>query len=193
MNGRRSAWRRVALSVHVATSVGWLGAVVVMLALALTGLTGDETRTVRAAYIAMDVLAWTVLIPLAVAALITGVAQGLISPWGLFRHYWVTFKLGITLVATLVLVAYTGTLDGLAGVADGPPAGADGLAGLRSPSPVVHAAAGLLLLSVATALSVFKPRGLTRHGWRVQRRRVGQSSAQPQPGRRGREGPGPTA
>ncbi|WP_245299299.1 hypothetical protein [Sinorhizobium sp. GL28] len=33
-------------------------------------------------------------------------------------------------------------------------------------SLVVHAAGGLAVLLVATMLSVYKPRGLTRYGWR---------------------------
>ena len=41
-----------------------------------------------------------------------------------------------------------------------------GIAELRNPSPVAHAAAALLLLLVATALSVYKPRGMTRYGHR---------------------------
>jgi hypothetical protein len=40
---------------------------------------------------------------------------------------------------------------------------------LRDPSPVLHAGAALVLLLVATTLSVYKPRGLTRYGWRKQR------------------------
>jgi hypothetical protein len=39
---------------------------------------------------------------------------------------------------------------------------------LQSPSPVLHAAAGLVLLLAAVALSVLKPRGMTRRGWRRQ-------------------------
>jgi hypothetical protein len=37
---------------------------------------------------------------------------------------------------------------------------------LRYPSPVLHAGAALLLLLVATTLSVYKSRGMTRYGWR---------------------------
>jgi len=33
-------------------------------------------------------------------------------------------------------------------------------------SLVVHAAGGLVVLLVTTTLSVYKPRGLTRYGWR---------------------------
>ena len=62
----------------------------------------------------------------------------------------------ITLVATRSCWQCTQTLDDLAA---GPIAGATDLDALRSPSPVVHAAGGLLLLIAATALAVFKPAG----------------------------------
>lgn len=43
---------------------------------------------------------------------------------------------------------------------------------------LADAAAALLVLLVAVALSVFKPRGLTRYGWRKQQEsRVGERSA----------------
>ena len=41
---------------------------------------------------------------------------------------------------------------------------------LRDPSPVVHAAAALILLVVALTLSVYKPRGMTGYGLRRSRR-----------------------
>ena len=46
------------------------------------------------------------------------------------------------------------------------PAGALGL--LLSTSPVLRAGTALVVLLAAAALSVFKPRGLTRHGWRTR-------------------------
>jgi len=41
---------------------------------------------------------------------------------------------------------------------------------VRTASPVLHAAAALLLLLVATVLAVYKPRGMTRYGQRKQQR-----------------------
>jgi hypothetical protein len=89
---------------HVVSSVGWLGAVVVFLALASIGLTSQDPQTVRGVYILMEPTAWTVLVPLAFGSLITGIPQGLGTTWGLFRHYWVLFKLLITVFATIALL-----------------------------------------------------------------------------------------
>ena len=158
--------RRFALTAHIVASVGWLGAVTCVLALAVAGLTSDDFQTVRATYPAMEVAAWYVLLPLALASLLTGVVQSLGSKWGLFRHYWVVVKLVINLLATVVLLLYLETLDSLAHVAA--TSSAADLSALRSASPVLHAAAALLLIVVATVLAVYKPRGMTRYGWRKQ-------------------------
>jgi NADH:ubiquinone oxidoreductase subunit 5 (subunit L)/multisubunit Na+/H+ antiporter MnhA subunit len=45
--------RRAALTAHVTTSVGWLGAVIGVLALAVAGISSDDDQTIRAAYLAM--------------------------------------------------------------------------------------------------------------------------------------------
>jgi hypothetical protein len=85
--------RKFALTAHVASSVGWLGAVVAYLALGVSAATGREAQTVRAAWIAMEVIGWFAIAPLAIAALLTGLVVSLGTPWGLFRHYWVLITL----------------------------------------------------------------------------------------------------
>lgn len=160
--------RKALLTLHVLTSVGWTGAVLVYLALGIAAVTSTDTTLVRSAYVAMDWAAWTVLVPLAVASLVTGVIQSLLTRWGLVRHYWVIFKLAITLVATAVLITYTGTLHRFADLATEEPFTAQQLGLLRSPSVVVHSTGALLLLAAATLLAVYKPAGVTRRGHRLQ-------------------------
>jgi hypothetical protein len=84
----------------------------------------------------------------------------------LFRHYWVLFKLLITVFATVILLMYMQTFRFMARMAADPSAD---LTVVRNPSPVIHAALALVLLLVATVLAVYKPRGMTRYGWRKQR------------------------
>src|SRR5919204_1605022 len=93
--------RKLALTAHVTASVGWLGAVIAFLALSVIGLTGQDPQTVRGAYLVMELTGWAVLVPLSLASLLTGLISSLGSTWGLFRHYWVLFKLAINLVATI--------------------------------------------------------------------------------------------
>ncbi|MGH9967668.1 MAG: hypothetical protein ACREBG_07510, partial [Pyrinomonadaceae bacterium] len=95
--------RKFALTTHVVSSVGWLGAVASFLALTLVGLTSKDNQMVRAAYLAMELTAWFVIVPLAIASLLTGLVQALGTTWGLFRHYWVLVKLLLTIFATIVL------------------------------------------------------------------------------------------
>ena len=160
------ALRKLALTVHVTSSVGWLGAVAAFLALAVAALTSQEAQQVRAAYVAMALTGWYVLVPLCLASLLTGIVMSLGTTWGLFRHYWVLVKLGITIASALILFLYTQTLAYLGHLA------ADmtlSMHDLRNPSPLLHSAAALLALLLATALSVYKPRGMTRYGWRKQK------------------------
>lgn len=161
----RQAIRRLALLAHVASSVGWLGAVLAFLALAAVGLSSEDVSTVRGVYLVMDPVAWRVLVPLAFAALLSGILSSLVSPWGLFRHYWVLAKLSLTVLATVVLLVYMATFRSMARVAADP---ASELGALRNASPALHAALALLVLLVATALAVYKPRGMTPYGWRKQ-------------------------
>ena len=163
--------RKLALTAHVTASVGWLGAVAGFLALAVAGLTGQDAQTVRGAYLAMELTARFVIVPVSFASLLTGLVQSLGTEWGLFRHYWVIFKLLINIFANVVLLMYMPTLVYLAGVARETTASGGDLGGLRDPSPVLHAGLALLLLLAATALGVYKPRGMTRYGWRKQHER----------------------
>jgi hypothetical protein len=160
------ALRRFALTAHVASSVGWLGAVAGFFGLAIVGLTSGDAQTVRGAYLVMEPAAWFVLVPLAFASLLTGLVQSLGSTWGLVRHYWVVFKLVINVFATTVLLIYMETFRFMAAVAADPNAD---LGAVRNPSPALHAGAALVLLLVATTLAVYKPRGMTRYGRRKHR------------------------
>ena len=162
--------RKLALTAHVTSSVGWLGAVVAFLALSVAGLTSQDPQTVRGAYLVMELTGWFVLVPLSLGSLATGLICSLGSAWGLVRHYWVLFKLVINLVATIVLLLYMQTLDYLGDIAAATALSGTGLRGLSDPSPVLHAAAALLLLLVATTLAIYKPRGMTRYGQRTQHR-----------------------
>lgn len=167
------ALRKAALVGHVTSSVGWLGAVASFLVLAVVALHTADATTSRSLYIAMETLGRAVLLPLAAASLATGLVQALGTPWGLLHHWWVVVKLVLTVLSTVVLVAYTTTLTALAEAARDP-SGHIGL--LPSTSPVLHAGAALVVLIAAAVLSVYKPKGLTRRGWRAQQAGRGSGS-----------------
>jgi hypothetical protein len=155
--------RKFMLTAHVVSSVGWIGAVVAYLALVVAALTSQDPQTVRASFLAME-LTYFVLVPLAFGSLLTGVVQSLGSTWGLFRHYWVLFKLLLTVIATLVLLLNMQTVSSLADVAaDADSADLPGAGG-----QLLHAGVGMLVLLMTVILAVFKPRGMTRYGQRKQ-------------------------
>ncbi|GIJ48030.1 hypothetical protein Val02_49160 [Virgisporangium aliadipatigenens] len=163
----RPRTRKLLLVLHVGVSVGWLGAVVASLAVGLLGLLATDATLVRGAYLILEPVGWSTLVPFSVASLLTGLVQSLAGTWGLARHYWVVFKLLMNVLATAILLLYMRTLGTLAASAADPDTGP---AGLRTASPVLHAAGAIGLLVVALVLSVYKPRGLTGYGRRLQSR-----------------------
>jgi hypothetical protein len=157
--------RKLFLSIHLMTSVGWVGAVIVYLALGVTAVTNPDDQTVRSAWTAMDVTGWWAIVPLAFAALLTGVVMSLGTPWGLFRHYWTVISLILTVVCTTVLVLHMPTVTLMAQTAqhlDGPELRALG-------GDLFHPGVGLVVLLAIMILNVYKPAGLTPYGWRKQR------------------------
>lgn len=159
--------RKFALTAHVTSSVGWLGAVAAFLALAVAGLNSQDAHVVRAAYVSMELIGWLVIVPLSVASLLTGLVQSLGTTWGLFRHYWIVAKLLITIIATIILLVHMQPISHVAAVAADTTLSISDLRGLRI-QLVADAGAALLALIVATALSVYKPKGLTPFGQKQQ-------------------------
>ena len=167
------ALRKAVLTAHVVTSVGWLGAVVAYLALDVTAATSRDVELVRAAYGAMELVVASAIVPLALTALVIGVVNALGTTWGLCRHWWVIAKLLLTLVATAVLLLQVPTIRMLA---DAARSGADPR---DLPGTLAHSIGGLLVLVVVTVLSIYKPRGLTRYGWRRQQAERGRRRGEP--------------
>jgi hypothetical protein len=162
--------RKLALTAHITSSVGLLGAIVCFMALAIAGLVSPNASMVRAAYLAMELTAWFVIVPLAFASLLAGIVQSLGTTWGLFRHYWVVVKLLLTAFATMILLLKMELVSYVAGVAADTALSSTDLHKARL-ELVIHASGGLLVLLMPIVLSVYKPRGMTRYGWRKQHER----------------------
>jgi hypothetical protein len=148
--------RNLLLSAHVAVTVSALGADIVLLALGVAGLSGAAAPTV---YPAMALIGSSVMAPLAVASLGSGLALALLTRWGLFHHWWVAIKLAITSVLTVLVVLVLGPRFEAAAEA-----ARLGLALTDSERGqlVITSLVGSSLLIVTIALAVFKPRGRVR-------------------------------
>jgi hypothetical protein len=156
--------RKFMLTAHVTFSVGWIGAVVAYLTLGVAAVIGQDVQTVRAAWIAMEVIGWFAIIPLALASLLSGLVMSLGTKWGLFQHYWTLISLVLTILATVVLLVHMPDVSALADIAQkAEGARLDGLGG-----DLFHPGVGLMVLLVIQVLNVYKPRGLTPYGWRKQ-------------------------
>ena len=158
--------RKFALAAHIALAVGWIGAVAGYIALDVAAAMSQDAQTLRAAYLAMEVIAWYVIVPLALASLLTGLVMSLGTKWGLFRHYWVLISLLLTIIATVVLLVETQTIGYFAAMAANPTTSGDELRALGS--TLVHSVGGAVVLFVILVLNVSKPRGMTQYGWRKQ-------------------------
>ncbi|MEX2459340.1 MAG: DUF2269 domain-containing protein [Actinomycetota bacterium] len=161
--------RKLVLAVHLTLSVGWIGAIGAYLALDFASATGEEGQMLRTAYLGMDLIARYVIVPLALASLATGLIVSLGTKWGLFRHYWVLISLLLTTLATIVLLVETRTIAFHAGIAADPSTSTERLRAL--PSTLPHSVGGALVLIVVLVLNIYKPRGMTRYGQRMERER----------------------
>ncbi len=135
--------RRLTLLSHVTSSAGWWGAVLAFLSLANAGMTAPSEATCRA----LALTGWGAIVPLAALSSLTGLTLSLGGAWGLVRHWWVLFKVVITLPCSALLLLHLG---GLRTCSRG-----------AATQMTVDAGLALVVLMVPMALSIYKPRGTT--------------------------------
>jgi len=158
--------RKLALTIHLLLSVGWIGAVIAYMVLGVLAVTSDDAETIRAAWIAMERIGWSAIVPLAIGSLVTGIAMSLGTAWGLFRHYWVMISFALTIFCVAILLLHMPTVSAIAQMTRVSTPSRDGHGG-----DLLHSSLGLVSLLVITLLNVYKPQGLTPYGWRQQRRK----------------------
>jgi hypothetical protein len=173
------------LTAHIISSLGWFGAVAAFLVLSIAGRTSHDGEVVRSSYVAMYLIGVSVIVPLSLAALLTGLVQSLGTHWGLFRQYWVVTKFLLTIFGTVTLLHHQfSPVAQAAKLVSGIAAGTLRSVALAQVGTQLLAVASvaILLLLVVTALSVYKPWGLTPYGRRKQlelRERLGGTRLMP--------------
>lgn len=166
--------RRFLLAVHVVVSGGWLGVVAAKLVLCVTAASADEPVVSGAFYESAKVVD-VVFPPAAIATFVTGVLLTLGTKWDLLGHYWVATKLALT-VGVIVTAVGLGDRFVRRSVSAPPGRTADEgtiLGAALAPETLLISlsAAHLIMLGVATVVSVYKPWGKTRLGRVTQKER----------------------
>lgn len=162
--------RKLTRTGHITFSVGWLGSVACFLTLAVVGFTSKDAQMARAAYPAMKLIAWFIIIPLSFASPLTGIILALGTQWGLFRHYWILVKFMITIFSTIVLLIHMQPISIMADAAAKTNLSGINLHGLQV-QLVIAPGAALLAFLVNVVLAVYKPKGMTRYGQRKLRQK----------------------
>jgi hypothetical protein len=124
----------------------------VLLATSLRAAGTDDPQLAASSYELMSMFSFVFGIPLSFASLLSGLALGLGTKWGVLRHGWVTIKLG--LIVTVILVGALVIGPSEAAMIDGD--------GGRETVLSVAAAYQVLALTLATGLSVYRPRRRAR-------------------------------
>lgn len=159
--------RKLALVIHIAVSVGWLGAIITYLALGITTVTSRDPELIRSAWISMALIAGSVIIPLNLFANMTGLLMALATHWGLFRHKWVLMTFILSIAVTIFWLQHmpeVNALEHLALVTDD----ANLIGGFGGDLFYAGTTLGILLL--LTGITVVKPRGTI--SWRKEKNKV---------------------
>lgn len=153
--------QKVALTAHILASVGWFGIAIAVAFCALGAAVSDDQALSRALYRTLETLPW-LSIPAGITAVVTGSLLGLGTTYGLVRNWWVIAKIiiAVAVIVTDVLIVVAVAHDAaVTGQAQPPLYG----------STIAH----VVVLAVATVLSVFKPWGRTPWASRDRRADAG--------------------
>lgn len=158
--------RRTLLVTHILSGVGWMGLDVGLFLLVITGLTTDSATTAASVYTAIAVIVPVAVPVLSLGMLVTGIALGKGTKWGLLRYWWVAVKLTIGIVLTILVgVALVPGVNALPSLGVDAMTTADdvrALVGEATTSLLFPPIVSFTLLGVSLVLSVTKPWGRLR-------------------------------
>jgi uncharacterized membrane protein len=140
--------RRAVLTTHIIASVALLGDCAALLAINIRAATTSDPALAASSYELLSMFTAVFGIPLSMVSLATGLVLGFGTKWGVLRHRWVTVKLLVILSVILVGAFVMGPATETMRSGDGG----------TEPLLIVASAYDVLALSLATGLSVYKPR-----------------------------------
>lgn len=148
--------------IHLFFICAWLGAGLSVLVLGLIQgnfTNGDEIYAVNAASTFIDEY---LIIPSAVATLVTGIVYSIFTRWGFFKHKWITFKYIVVvaqiLFGALFLGSWSNTVTEIVDIERG--AALQNSVYLHSSEMLLYwGAAQMTLLVVVIFISIYKPWG----------------------------------
>ena len=145
--------RKALLTLHISASVALIGSGAGIAALSLIAI-GESAGDAQVVYTAARTLVFTLGIPLSFISLLSGIAMGLGTRWGVLRHRWTVAKLGLqlTIIACGGLVIRP-MMEQLIDGGDG---------GTAQWTMTAGAAFNTGCAMVAVGLAVFKPGGRLR-------------------------------
>nr|CEL17482.1 Flavodoxin reductases (ferredoxin-NADPH reductases) family 1; Vanillate O-demethylase oxidoreductase [Kibdelosporangium sp. MJ126-NF4] len=164
--------RKALVATHVIASASWVGITATIVAMSVVAMTTRDAEVMLVTYRLMESFDLTLLPWANFASTLSGIAVGIVTPWGLVRYYWVAIKLAIS-VSILVLafgflhnrlVAAAADADRLATTGAAPDLGS-------LPETVFGGFTfALINLVAAVLLSLYKPGGKTKRGKRTSAR-----------------------
>jgi|Tabmets5t2r1_1033131.scaffolds.fasta_scaffold13168_1 Predicted integral membrane protein (DUF2269) len=168
--------RKLTLTIHIISAIGWIGVDFVLFVFAFTGLTSDDPSTIAICYQAIEMFAVVLLVPLGLLSLATGLLLGWGSKYGILRYHWVLWKLILNLVLTTLVVVLLrpGVNEAADLVTESPGTIPDQLEQARA-NLIFPPTVSITVLTFATVLAVYKPWGRTGYGRRrlEEERRAG--------------------
>ena len=159
--------RKLTLTIHIITALGWIGVDFVLFVFAVTGMTSDDPTTLAMCYRAIDLFAVVLLLPLGLLSLASGLLLGWGSKYGSLRYRWVFWKLVLNLVlTTLVVVLLRPAVSDAADAVAGPTATLNDRLDQAQSNLIFPPTVSITALTLATVLAVYKPWGRTKYGRR---------------------------
>jgi uncharacterized membrane protein len=143
--------RKSLLTLHIGASVALIGSGAGITALSLIA-TGERAGDAQVIYAAARTLVFTLGIPLSFISLLSGIALGLGTRWGVLVHRWTTAKLGLQLA--IIVCGGLVIRPAMDSLIDGGDA--------AEWTMVAGAAFNTACAVVAVGLAVFKPGGRLR-------------------------------